>query len=139
MSPRCAYWEPIKGIDTPCADISFTYDAPSKLRVLMRFSNVIDGPANDLELTFAGPILLRWEDETISRNDLGLESLPKCRDVRWASWTFPLLKVVGSPWLESLAGYPSAEGREHLMLVSMNDVLDVLARPDVGVRWVEPA
>jgi hypothetical protein len=104
----------------------------------MRFSNVVEGLTQDLALKFSGPILLRWEAETISRDDLDRRPLPKCRQARWSTWTFPLLVVVESPWLSSLEGYPSAEGREHFMLVSMNDVLDVIARPNVDAKWVAP-
>jgi hypothetical protein len=70
MATRCAIWEPIPGIATRCADISFRYEAPNSLHVLMRFSNVAEGPTQDLALEFSGPILLRWEDEAISRDDL---------------------------------------------------------------------
>jgi hypothetical protein len=138
MSTHCVIWEPIPGIATPCADISFQYDAPNCLHVLMRFSNVANGPTEDLALEFGGPILLRWEDETISRDDLGLAPLPKCQEAPWSGRTFPLLHVLESPWLASLDGYPSAEGRQHFKLVSMNDIIDVIARSHVNAKWVAP-
>ena len=139
MTARCSVWEPISGADTPCADISYRWEKGT-LTVLMLFSNVRDGLGRDLSIQFPGPVLMHWEDERISRDDFGLRPLPKFSAGRWSGWTRPLLLISESPWLESLDRYnPVAiRGRRHFMLVAMNDVVHVLAQPDVVAQWQEP-
>src|ERR1700722_15423213 len=97
----------------------------------------------DLLLTFRGVIGFRWNPE-----DLGSVfyparlPLPKVTDSRWKDWTFPLLEVCDSKWLATYKGFPSTDGRKHYYLVAMNDLVDILALPDVVGTWqsrVKPA
>ena len=78
----------------------------------------------------------RWNPE-----DLGSvfypaqQSLPKLSDPRWEDWTFPLLEVCDSQWLATYKHYPFTDGRKHYYLVAMNDLVDILAIPDVVAAW----
>jgi hypothetical protein len=139
MKERCGIWQPTTGIEAPCADISFRYEERDCVRVQMHFSRVKDGLQQDLELLFHGSIALRWTEEAFSMVHSAPRPLPKCQGVRWAGWTFPLLQIFDSAWLQEHAGYPAAAGRQHFLLVSMNDLVDVLARPDVSAKWIAPA
>ena len=142
MAEHSVMWEPIAGIDSPCADLSFSYASTGRLRVLMHFSRVAKGPTEDLELVFSGVIAQRWVDEgfgSIFEPARGL--LPKCRSELWSGWTFPLLTVRESSWLatfQSIPGLPGAQHLQHFALICMNDLLDVLALSDVAARWVSP-
>lgn len=136
---QCVRWEPLTNLDVPCADIAFSFQPPWRVTVRMRFSNVRDGQANDLELCFSKAIPLRWESESYGLVHLP-KPLPTCRAEKWANWTFPLLRVDHSQWLaEHDARIPvAAEDRVHFALVTMNDLLHVLALPDVEAQWVPP-
>jgi hypothetical protein len=137
MADGAIIWEPAAGIDSPCAEIGFRYDPPDKLQARMYFSRVIGGPNQDLEVLFEGVIGIRWSDEFHgSIVYQAPRAAPKCRDSRWANWVFPLLKVYESSWLATYQALPGTEGREHFALISMNDLLDVIALPDAKARWV---
>jgi len=139
MTECYSIWEPLPGIAFPCAGISLSYHHKTDLQVLMHFSNVVNGPGQDLLLTFRGVIGFRWNPE-----DLGSvfypvrRPLPKLTDPRWEDWTFPLLEVCDSKWLATYKGFPSTEGRKHYYLIAMNDLVDILALPDVVATWQSP-
>ena len=96
-----------------------------------------DEANRDLVLWFKNAIALRWGAESAGLSQLA-ESLPKCSAERWSAWTFPLLKIQESSWLrEHAARSPvDAQGREHFLLVSMNDVCELLA-VFVVATWVD--
>ena len=136
----CDKWEPINGIVAPCADIRFDYVAPFRLSATMYFSHVRDGVPQDLLLHFTGAIALRWESESFGRLVPLPEQLPRCPDP-WSRWTFPLLSFDASAWLDSYHGRNpvASEGRRHFALISMNDLLHILARPDAEATWIDSA
>ena len=84
MTEHCTIWEPLPGIAFPCAGISLSYHHKTDLQVLMHFSKVVNGPGQDLLLTFRGVIGFRWNPE-----DLGSvfypagQPLPNVTDSRW--------------------------------------------------------
>lgn len=137
--PQCMKWEPVSGIDNPCADISVAYEAgkDAKAVITMHFSRVRGLPARDLRLTFKDPIAIYWESESFGIKKLpGL--LPRCSDPAWQNWVFPLLIVKNSEWL---ADYDArnevgSKGRIHIAIVSMNDLVHLLAMPDVQAKWI---
>jgi hypothetical protein len=103
----------------------------------MHFSRVVDGPDRDLELLFRGAVASRWTEESFSSLHDGPDAFPKCPDPRWAQWTYPLIQVMDSRWLLTYLDNAGAEGRCHFLLISMNDLLDVLALPDVAANWID--
>jgi hypothetical protein len=136
MSESAIAWEPIAGIESPCADISFSVDA-GHLRVLMHFSHVKGRPDQDLELVFEGVIGLRWIPEHFGWILISLpKPLPKFGPGVWSGWSFPLLTIAGSKWMESFQQLPGSEGRSHFSLLAMNDELEFLAKPNVTAKWI---
>jgi len=127
----------VQGIVSPCADISINYGGPDKASLTMHFSRVRGRPDQDVLLEFNGLIALRWESESFSLNPLP-EPLPKCTEADWAGWTFPLLKVSNSLWLErySARNPVAAERRVHYAFTAMNDLVQLLALPEVNARWI---
>lgn len=137
MAECAIIWEPAAGIESPCAAIAFRYDPPDKLQARMYFSRVNGGPNQDLEVLFHGVIGIRWSNEFHGSIVYPVpRPMPKCRDSRWASWVFPLLRVSESSWLATYQALPGTELREHFALISMDDLLDVIALPDAEARWV---
>jgi hypothetical protein len=106
------------------------------LDVTMHFSNVVGLAKRDLLLRFTEVIGLRWNPEDLGSVFHPLTiPLPKLTDPTWDDWTFPLLEVIESKWLAIYADYPGTGGRKHYELVAMNDLLGVLASPDVVATW----
>jgi hypothetical protein len=133
-----AEWRPVPGIESPCADISFSYvgGREGTLVLRLRFSQVIGNPAQDLLVTFQGAVGLRWMDECLSLNSLPVE-IPKFGSGKWANWSFPLFIVKESKWAREQANHhPQGEGREHYVFLSMNDEVEVLAFPNAETKWV---
>jgi len=139
MTQVFASWHPVEGIDQPCADISFSYSAPSKLRVTMHFSRTAGALRDDLEIDFEGAVGLLWMEESAHSVAERMQSpLPKCHDLKWANWTFPLLVVSNSEWLSKIEALPLSQQRVHFLLVSMNDIVEVLALRPPSAKWVVP-
>ena len=139
MRERCVKWEPVPGIDAPCADISVAADG-AEATVRMYFSRVVGLPHKDLVLVFSGVASIRWEQESFGLNPLP-QPKPKCESAQWARWAYPLLKVENSSWWASHdARQPFAsEGRVHFAMGSMNHLVQLLALPTVTARWVSAA
>jgi hypothetical protein len=144
MSERTNTWEPVADIDFPCADISFSFGAKGFLRVLMHFSRVKNGHGQDLELLFSGAIGLHWTPEHLGftvKPAMTPKPLPKISAGQWSGWTHPLLTVGESSWLASYQTFPGqtfpgTERRQHFSLISMNDLLDIIAFPEVAAQWL---
>ena len=131
---QCFKWEPTTAVDRACADIFFSYDAPHVLVVRMQYSRAAGNPEYDLQLTFRGAIAVRWEEEAFGLNPLP-EQRPLTSD---GKWTFPLLVIEQSTWLREYHDrHPvAAASRQHFAMVSMNDLLQVLALPDPRAEWI---
>ena len=135
---RCSKWGVIPDVDYPCADISFSYNKSGQIILTMHFSSVTGLPERDIELSFNGVVSLRWESETFGFNPLP-DELPKCTATEWQSWTFPMLKVDSSSWLQAHEDNALTEGtHSHFALVTMNDSLQIIAKSEVKARWVLP-
>ena len=140
-------WFPQPEIDCPCADISFRWESVKggTLKVLMHFSRTVDGLSNDLEIDFGTPLAVAWEEESFGLFFETSEVLPKCGRVSFERWTHPALILSDSRWRDSYADrkYVADDRRSahitHYFLVSMNDLLHVLAETDPKSQWVTPA
>ena len=135
---RCVRWEPVSGIESACGDISFDCGTSDRLSVTMHFSHMTDQPPRDLHLIFSGAISMRWEEESFGLNPLP-DPLPQIGSGSQPTWTFPLLRVEHSAWLAAHEARetPLATGRCHFALVALNDLLQILAFPDVEAAWVD--
>jgi hypothetical protein len=139
-------WFPFPELNVPCADISFAWSSAqgASLVVLMHFSRVLNGVDKDLEIVFPRPLALQWEDESF-----GLipspATLPKCSNAEFLIYTHPTLVIEDSPWAEAYAsrkyseGDPALKNVVHYFLVSMNELVHVLAEANPNARWVASA
>jgi hypothetical protein len=138
---RCVKWNPVEGIGSYCADIGFSFAPfgprpPWRLEIRMYFSLVRDNPPRDLLLAFDDAIAFRWEEEYFGGTWLP-DDLPQVRGPG-TPFTFPLLIVEDSAWIEKLASrYPLATGdRAHYAFVSLNDTVEIIAGPPVRAEWI---
>lgn len=135
---KSSIWQPVPEIVGPCADISFALSLPGTLVVTMHFSLVIGLPDNDLRLQFTGPLAMHWETECPGFYPVP-PNMSKCADPQWAKWVFPLQMVEGSELLEEFRGiYQIGKAPElsHFLLISMNDLVHVIARSGVTAEWI---
>lgn len=138
---RAEKWEPIDGIDRPCAQISFSYSPVHTATVSMRFDGLASGPPRDLILKFRQVIVLSGEEECPGGfvPAPAVQSLPKLERGANPSWTFPLLQLYDS---EALNQYQMIFHQHapnpplaHFFLVSMHNLLHVIASADVHAAW----
>lgn len=134
-------WDALAEVDFPCPDLEFQFNTRDELRVVMRFSFLntgIEPRKQDLELCFRGVIGLRWIEEFHgSVIQPSGPSRPNCQEKAWSAWLLPAVIIKNSAWLLQYMDLPRTENRQHFSIVCMNDLLDVLALPDVRVRWIE--
>ncbi|MFK7965244.1 MAG: hypothetical protein AB8C46_14880 [Burkholderiaceae bacterium] len=136
-------WEPVRGLAVPCADISlnWTSGTNAQLVVQMHFSRVRGGYDSDLELSFKDAMYFAWEDESLNVMPIP-KDLPLCKDPAFSDWVYPTLVLSDSPMASGYADKafekddPQHANVGHFLLVSMNDVLQVISVgvPDVEVR-----
>ena len=138
MAENWTRWALSDRIDAPCADMHFSYLPGQKLRVLMHFSKVIGGLEQDLEVILNGGVALRWAEEALHSVTSPIVSLPKLSSEKWSDWTYPLLLVEESEWLKSVKFFPHVRDHRHMVFMSMNDVIEVLAKPDADIQWISP-
>jgi hypothetical protein len=133
----CKRWSPIAGIESPAADIQFAYHPPYKLTASMRFSNVAGGSPHDLLLHFSDVTAIQYETEALAL--IPFPKDPPRLTGQWIGWRYPLLEVPDSHWLAEYLEVRPDEDLHHFVLVSLNDLLHILATPKVEATWVEPA
>jgi hypothetical protein len=117
-----AIWTPVPDIDEGFGSIVFTRlsDPERTLDLEMRGDR-------DLLLRFTGVIALRYEDECP-----GFDPLPKPLPILKTRVTFPLLRIQESRWLDQWSMY---KGRVHFAMISSDDLVQVIAKPNVEARW----
>jgi hypothetical protein len=100
-----------------------------------------NGPSQDLQLAFGRPLAVKWEDESFGLIE-SPDDLPKCSGATSDRFTHPTLIVERSAWAERYAankfaeGDPRAEQVVHYFLVSLNDLLHILAESPPDATWV---
>ena len=137
-------WMPQPNIAFGCADISFSWPTEQRapLVVVMHFSRVIDGHDKDLQITFRRPLALKWEQESFGLAE-SPDVVPHLSHENFKGWTHPTLIIDGSKWREAYAArsYPENDPREknlvHYFLVSLNDLVHVLAEGEPESKWVQ--
>ncbi len=143
---RAVKWQPKPEIDASCADISYSWASKqgAKLSVLMHFSRIVGGLENDLGIVFDNVLAVKWEEESF-----GLitspDDLPTCSNQRFNTWTHPTLIIQDSNCAREYADRKYAKddrsaGRiVHYFLLSLNDLLHVLAESEPISTWVAPS
>lgn len=140
MSEKVIRWDRLAEVDFPCPGLKFEFDNCGDLRVVMHFSHLNTGAEekkNDLELCFSGVIGLQWVPEFHgSIIQPPVPARPKCQDKAWNHWVLPVVVVENSAWLSQYMNLPDTENRQHISIVCMDDLLDVIALADVRVQWI---
>lgn len=125
----------VQGLSHPCADIYISYKDSHAISFEMKFSLVVNGFKNDIEVTFENPATFIWENESYSQIDLP-DVLPKCSKT-FSDWVYPFIEVKNSEWLEKYEPISSAYGDSKLKqyaLISMNDLVMVLAAEEPKIK-----
>lgn len=131
-------WEPIDGISGPCDQIAFSYGPDHSANVIMTFAGPSGGHPRELALRFRQVIVLTSEDEApggfVPAPEI--KSLPKLGRGDKPTWTFPLMKLIDS---EPLRQYqmmrPPNASLAHFFLVSMDNLVHVIAHAEVEASW----
>jgi hypothetical protein len=122
MNECATAWRPVPDINEGFGSISFSYVANDSRSVLV----VMNG-ARKLSLHFSRVIAFQFEDECPGNFRLP-PALPKLRD----NLVFPLLKIENSEWLSQ---WPMWRNLVHYMLLSSDDLVRLIALPEVDARW----
>jgi hypothetical protein len=122
MAETATRWECVQDIDGLFASASFAYEPDHQHRV----SVVMRGERN-LRIQFSGVIALRFEDDCP-----GTFPLPRPLPMLGPRVTFPLLKIEQSNWL---AQWPQHPRHVHFVLLTADDLIQLIANPDAFARW----
>jgi hypothetical protein len=124
-------------VNAPCAGIAFSRPKDWDLKVVMYFSHVVDGIAEDLEITFERAFALTWHEEALHSVSIPWpKPLPTLAGGKWDRWTYPFLQIYQSEWIKRFDFMPQSKGLGHIVLVSMNDIIEVVASPAPRFRWL---
>ena len=110
-------------IDGLFGSISFAYE-PGEARCL----TVVMHGHRELHLRFSGVIALRFENDCP-----GFDPLPHPLPMIQPGVVFPLLKISQSSWLNQWS--PLHATCVHFALLSLDDLVQIIAEPNVDVRW----
>lgn len=146
LTTRAEPWEPVDGISAPCDQIVFSYAPDHSATVIMSFTGPARGNRRELVLRFRHVIVLTSEDEApggfVPAPEI--KSLPKVERADKLTWatptlTFPLMKLVDS---EPLRQYqmmrPPNPPLAHFFLVSLDNLVHVIAHAEVEATWNPP-
>ena len=122
MTERASAWHPVPGIDKGFGSIYFSYGSNESRSALI----VMNG-ARRLSLRFTRVIAFQFEDDCPGNFQLP-PALPKLH----ANLVFPLLKVKNSAWLSQWPMWPNLA---HFVLLSLDDLVQLIALPAVDARW----
>lgn len=130
-------WEPIDGICGPCSQISFSYIPTHASTVVMTFNGVAGGPSRDLTLKFKRVVVLCGEEECPGGFVPLPRALPQLGGGDRPTWTFPLLRLVGSEPLKQydLIFHRKDQPMAHFCLISLHNLVQVIASADVEATW----
>lgn len=121
MMEIASKWEPVEDIDAAFGSISCSFAGGSLTATLHGTRSLL--------LRFTGVVACRYELECP-----GLDPLPRPLPMLRSGATFPLLVVAQSRWLAQYE--PIYVGRKHFVLVSSDDLFQLIANPDVSAGWL---
>lgn len=133
---RLEKWEPVGEIATPAARALIAEDQDG-LAVTLMFSEIVDGLHSDLHINFGRvPAYTVYEEFVHPWN--GSQTEPPKLIGKWEGYTYPLLLVQDSEWVnlltEQLISYPASV---HYRLVTLDRIVDVLCNKLSEVSWVK--
>ena len=95
-----------------------------------------------MEINFGRPIAIQWEDETYCLTDFP-DDIPECEKGSF-KFSHPTIIVEGSDWAAKYADNkysvddPEADDVVHYLLISLNDILQVLSEFKPVSKWIVP-
>jgi hypothetical protein len=122
MIERASVWRPVPDIEDGFGSISFSYESNRSRDALI----VMNG-TRQLILRFSRVIAFQFEDDCP-----GNFALPPKMPRLNAQWVFPLLEIENSKWLTQWPMWPNLK---HFVLLSLDDLVQLIALPTVDVRW----
>jgi hypothetical protein len=137
MSDCSHRWEPVTGIEAPCAFFTFAAGATRSVSVTLHFQGLLP---QDLRLVFKGMLALAVCPDWVSIAPAEpFKPLPRCGG-RWPSLVFPLVRYEPSSWLASNAPEWSGTSRElvHFAVFTEIESLHIAALPQVDATWIAP-
>ena len=135
---RYEKWEPVGSVYTPAARAVIREDHKGLL-VNLIFSETVDGSESDLQISFGRvPVYAIYEEFVHPWNYHKTESPPKLEE-KWQDYSFPLLVVKDSIWMQSFSDSQLLNHPEciHYRLVTLDQTVDVLCNRVPEVAWVQ--
>ena len=134
-----AVWDPTCRINAPCGSAEVTEPGGGSLIVRLAFSEVVDGIAEDLLITFTSHVALMSHEEFAHPwCDDGELALPTIGG-KWGRATHPTLRVNPSAWIESFSGdrlaHVDRRDVQHYRFVTLDRTVDVLATETPALKW----
>jgi hypothetical protein len=125
MNERALAWYPVPDIDDGFESISFSYEA--RVPTDPRSVSIVLHGKRTLSLRFTEVIALHFEDDCP-----GNFPLPQQRPRLNTDFMFPLLKIEYSRWH---AEWPMWPDLTHYALLSLDDLVHLIAGPEVLAHW----
>jgi hypothetical protein len=122
MTEHASPWHPLPDINDGFGSISFSYDSNRS-----RSAHIVMNGARRLSLKFTRVIAFQFEDDCPGNFKLPA-TLPRLN----AEWVFPLLRVENSVLLGQWPMWPNLA---HYVLLSLDDLVQLIAFPTVEARW----
>jgi hypothetical protein len=138
-------WRPLADIpETPCADFVLESPQAGRLRLALRYSDIVGNIDRDLSITFSDALAIRvhWDGDApvVGR----LTDPPYCASDKFSGYIWPLLIVKDSRWLASgdfdtsvaIAAAMNKEPWQQFTVLTLERSIDVIARGEVSAKWV---
>lgn len=136
MADAIKRWEPVDGIDSPCAEVDFVTSGQWLILVL-RFSLVIGDCTRDLRLQCEwGDVVgfTSWQELAHLCREPAFEGAPKLGDP-WADYAFPVLELCESGWLTDVQCPPYSNLR-HFRIITLDHTVDLLTTSEPHAEWL---
>jgi hypothetical protein len=138
LTDQSVKWEPVSGIDAPCADFSFNYRTPDTVSVTLYFKGLL--PKN-LLLIFRDVIALQLCQDWVwpIPHPKPFTSLPRCGG-RYPLSVCALVRINPSSWLKINAPDWSIRNRDiaysHSVIITEEKSLHIIALEQVEVERI---
>jgi hypothetical protein len=135
---RAEKWKPVEGIVTPTAR-ALVKENHEGLTVVLKFSEIVNGPQCDLLINCGrvpaysvyGEFVHPWNGPATDYPTLAGD---------WDDYTYPLLQIQDSEWMNSLAERLIPDtALVHYRFVTLDQIVDVLCTKLPEVGWIKAA
>ncbi len=124
-------WYPVPDVDDAFGRITFSSNERRSNKSNSRSVTVLLHGERTLSLEFNAVVAFHFEDDCP-----GTVPLPKERPRLNHNFMFPLLRIENSKWRDQWFMWPNVT---HHALLSLDDLVHIVAAPDVIARWIPDA